>query len=267
MKHIEEIELPIGGMTCATCARTIEKQLGGTAGVEKASVNFATHIASVQYDAGLVSIENLVSAVEDVGYEVPSGPLELAEQAEARDLKRRFVVGVAFAAPVFVLGMAERWPLLQMILALPVLGYSGFPFFRDAWTALRHGSANMNTLIALGTGAAFGYSVWVLTSGGMDVYFEAAAVIVALVLLGRMLEARARGRASDAIRQLMNLQPPQARVVRDGKELAVGIVSSLKRLTDDVQEVRQGFECGLGVEGFTEYKPGDTLEFYVEEYK
>jgi Cu+-exporting ATPase len=221
MKHIEEIELPIGGMTCATCARTIEKQLSGTPGVEKASVNFATHVASVRYDAGRVSIEKLVTSVEDVGYEVPSGPQELAEQAEARDLRKRFTVGAVFAIPVFVLGMTEHWPLVQMILALPVLGYSGLPFFRDAWTALRHRSANMNTLIALGTGAAFIYSVWVVASGGVGVYFEAAAVIIVLVLLGRMLEARARGRASDAIRKLMNLKPPVARVIRGARETEI----------------------------------------------
>lgn len=226
---MEEIELPVGGMTCAACARTVERQLGATAGVSAASVNIATHTATVRYDAGRVSVEGLVAAVEDAGYDVPAGPQELAEQAEARDLKRRVAVGAAFAIPVFLLGMAERWPAVQLALSLPVLGYAGLPFYRDAWKALRHFSANMNTLIALGTGTAFSYSVWVLAHGGMDVYFEAAAVIIALVLLGRMLEARARGRASDAIRQLMNLQPATARVVRDGveseitlAELAVG---------------------------------------------
>ena len=218
MKKIEEVELPIGGMTCAACARTVERQLGGTAGVTQASVNFATRVASVRYDAGLVGVEKLVAAVEDVGYEVPAGPQELAEQAEARDLRRRLMVGAIFALPVFVLGMTEHWPIVQLLLALPVLGYSGLPIFRDAWTALRHGSANMNTLIALGTGTAFFYSCWVVFAGGMGVYFEASAVIIVLVLLGRMLEARARGRASDAIRKLMNLQPPVARVVRGGVE-------------------------------------------------
>ena len=227
MKNIEEVELPIGGMTCAACARTVERQLGSTAGVTQASVNFATRIASVRYDAGLVDVEKLVAAVEDVGYEVPAGPQELAEQAEARDLRRRLLVGAVFALPVFLLGMTERWPIVQLLLALPVLGYSGLPFFRDAWTALRHGSANMNTLIALGTGTAFLYSVWVVFTGGMGVYFEASAVIVVLVLLGRMLEARARGRASDAIRKLMNLQPPVARVLRGGVESEIPLAEVL----------------------------------------
>lgn len=224
MRHIEEVELPIGGMTCAACARTVERQLGGTAGVERASVNFATRIASVRFDADRLRVENLVAAVEDVGYEVPAGPQELAEQAEARDLRRRLVVGAGFALPVFLLGMTERWPWVQLLFTLPVLGFSGLPFYRDAWTALRHRSANMNTLIALGTGTAFLYSAWALASGVRDVYFEAAAVIIVLVLLGRMLEARARGRASDAIRKLMNLQPPVARVVRGGVETEIPLV-------------------------------------------
>ena len=216
--RVEEVELPIGGMTCAACARTVERQLGSTVGVEKASVNFATHIASVRFDAGRTGVEKLVAAVEDVGYEVPVEPQELAQQAEARAIRKRVLVGAAFALPVFVLGMLERIPVLQFFLTLPVVLYSGLPFYRDAWTALRHRSANMNSLIAMGTGAAFLYSCWVIATGGREVYFEAAAVITVLVLLGRMLENRATGRASDSIRRLLNLQPATARVVRQGTE-------------------------------------------------
>ena len=215
---VEEVELPIGGMTCAACARTVERQLGSTEGVEKASVNFATHVASVRFDAGRTDREKLVAAVEDVGYEVPVEPPELAEQAEAGAIRKRFLVGAAFALPVFVLGMLERGPILQLFLTLPVILYSGLPFYIDAWSALRHRSANMNTLIAMGTGAAFLYSCWVIATGGREVYFEAAAVITVLVLLGRMLENRATGRASDSIRRLLNLQPATARVVRQGTE-------------------------------------------------
>ncbi len=214
----EEVEMPIGGMTCAACARTVERQLGSTEGVEKASVNFATHIASVRFDAGRTGLQKLVSAVEDVGYEVPVEPQELAQQMEARAIRRRFLAGAAFALPVFVLGMLERGPVLQFVLTLPVILYSGQPFYRDAWTAMRHRSANMNTLIAMGTGTAFLYSCWVIAAGGSEVYFEAAAVITVLVLLGRMLENRATGRASDSIRRLLNLQPATARVIRQGTE-------------------------------------------------
>jgi Cu+-exporting ATPase len=223
---VEEVELPIGGMSCAACARTVEKQLGGTAGVENASVNFATRTASVRFDARRTRVEDLVAAVEGVGFEVPQQPLEVAEEAEAREVRKRLWIGAAFAAPVLILGMLERAPLLQLLLTIPVLFYSGLPFFRDAWTSLRHRSANMNTLIALGTGATFLYSAWVVlastfSSASGDVYFEAAAVIVVLILLGRMLEARARGRASDAIRRLMSLEPATARVIRNGVETEI----------------------------------------------
>ncbi len=218
MKAAEEVELPIGGMTCAACARTVERQLASSPGVEKASVNFATKIALVSYNPAQTRIEDLVAAVEDVGYEVPSEPQDIAEAAESREIRRRLIVGAVFAIPVFGFGMLERAPIAQFVLTLPVLFYAGRGFFIDAWTALKHWSANMNTLIALGTGAAFLYSVWAVFTGGKDVYFEAAAVIVVLILLGRMLEARATGRASDAIRHLMNLQPSTARVIRDGSE-------------------------------------------------
>ncbi|HYA18764.1 MAG TPA: heavy metal translocating P-type ATPase [Bryobacteraceae bacterium] len=218
MARAEEVELPIGGMTCAACARTVEKQLGGSKGVSHASVNFATRTASVRYDPNQTQVEELVRAVEDVGYEVPAAPQEIAEAAEARELRKRLLIGAAFAIPVFVLGMLERVPLAQFLFSLPVVFYAGRGFYRDAWIALRHASANMNTLIALGTGTAFLYSTFVIATGGREVYFEAAAVIIVLILVGRLLEARARGRASDAIRRLMNLQPSSARVVRNGVE-------------------------------------------------
>ncbi len=220
MKQAEEVELPIGGMTCAACARAVEGQLSSSEGVDRASVNFATRTARVIFDPSRTRIENLIAAVEEIGYEVPQEPMEVAEAAEASDLRRRLIVGLAFAAPVFVLGMMERFPVAQLALAVPVLGFSGWPFYRDAWKAARHGSANMNTLVALGTGAAFVYSVWAVFHGAA-VYFEAAAVIIALVLLGRMLEARARGHASDAIRRLLHLQPATARVIRDEVETEV----------------------------------------------
>jgi Cu+-exporting ATPase len=221
LPHLEEVELPISGMTCASCARIVEGQLASTPGVARASVNIATRTASVRYDSQRLGVEKLVDAVEEVGYGVPAGPQELAEQKERADLRRRLIVGAAFAIPVFILGMLERFPLIQFLLALPVIGYSGAPFFRDAWTALRHRSANMNSLIALGAGAAFLYSAWAVFAGVADVYFEAAAVIIALVLLGRMLEAQARGHASDAIRKLMDLQPTWACVVRNGLETVI----------------------------------------------
>ena len=213
MKAVE-VELPIGGMTCAACARTIEKQLSGTAGVESASVNFATRSALVRFNGDTTGVERLAAAVEDVGYTVPQESPDDAEAAEVRGIRKHLIFGAVFAIPVFVLGMLEKAPVAQFLLTIPVMFYAARSFFQDAWTGLRHGAANMNTLIALGTGAAFLYSSYALFAGRGEVYFEAAAVVVVLILLGRMLESRARGHASDAIRHLMNLQPPAARVIR-----------------------------------------------------
>ena len=178
MKNSADVELPIGGMTCAACARTVERQLASSPGVEKASVNFATKIASVSYNPRQTGVADLVAAVEDVGYQVQAGSQEIAAASEARELRQRLLAGAAFAIPVFILGMLERAPLVQFVLTLPVLFYAGRSFFADAWSALKHRSANMNTLIALGTGAAFLYSTFAVATGRRDVYFEAAAVIV-----------------------------------------------------------------------------------------
>jgi len=219
----ERVDLPVSGMTCAACARTIERTLSRTPGVERAHVNFATSTATVEYDPVKARVGDLVGAIEDLGYGVPE--TEPAPDTEAIAYRRRLIVAIVFAAPVLVLGMAHghtAW--LQLLLTLPVIFYSGAPFYTGAWTALRHRSANMNTLIALGTGAAFLYSFFDTVRGGHEVYFEAAAVIIALILLGRTLEARARGKASEAIRRLMDLQPPTARVTRDGAESEVPLV-------------------------------------------
>jgi Cu+-exporting ATPase len=252
VKPAEEIELPIGGMTCAACARTVEKQLAAAPGVESASVNLATHIAQITYHPETASVADLIAAVEDAGYQVPEEPQELAEERESQDLRRRVWVGTVFALPVLVLGMMERLAVVQLALTLPVMFYSGLPFFRDAWTALRHRSANMNTLIALGTGAAFLYSIWAVVSGAVDVYFEAAAAIIVLVLVGRMLEARARGKASDAIRRLIRLEPDTARVLRG---LLDQVVPVAEVVAGDVVFVRPGERVpvdGVVLEGASE---------------
>jgi P-type Cu+ transporter len=223
----ERVDLPVSGMTCAACARTIERTLSGTPGVERAKVNFATSTATVEYDPDRVRPADFVGAIEELGYGVPEKPA--AADAEEPGYRRRFLVALAFAAPVMVLGMLHRLPWVQLVLTLPVAFYAGAPFYSGAWKALRHRAANMNTLIALGTGTAFLYSLVETLRGGHNVYFEAAAVIIALILLGRMLEARARGRASEAIRRLMDLQPPTARLLREGSEIEV-----------PVEEVRAG---------------------------
>jgi len=215
----ERIDLPVSGMTCAACARTIERTLSATPGVKRARVNLATETATVEYDPARVRAGNFVVAIEELGYGVPEGGP--SPDRERRALLLRLWVAVAFAAPVVFLGMSHRAPWLQLALTLPVIFYSGAPFYAAAWRALRHRAANMNTLIALGTGAAFLYSLWTTVRGGYEVFYEAAAVIVALILAGRTLEARARRRASEAIRRLANLQPPTARVLRQGAETEI----------------------------------------------
>jgi Cu+-exporting ATPase len=230
----ERVDLPVSGMSCAACARAIENQLTGTAGVVSAHVNFATSTATVEFDPARAALLNLVEAIEGLGYGVPQPVAgedaeEQARLVEYAALRRRFWLAAALAIPVVVLGMlpglmhlaAVTW--IQLALTAPVVFYAGAAFYKDAWIALRHRSANMNTLIALGTGAAFLYSLAVTVRGGHEVYYEAAAVIITLILLGRVLEARARGKASEAIRHLRELQPKTARVVREGAERDIPI--------------------------------------------
>jgi len=217
----ERVDLPVSGMTCAACARTIERTLAKTPGVERANVNLATNTATIEYDPRRLKPGDFVASIENLGYGVPKS--EAPPDAAEAGYRRRLIVALVFAAPVMVLGMMETAPWAQFLLTLPVIFYAGAPFYTAAWSALRHGAANMNTLISLGTGAAFLYSVWQTLRGGHMVYFEAAAVIVALILLGRTLEARARGRASAAIRRLMDLQPPTARVLSAGVEKEIPV--------------------------------------------
>jgi Cu+-exporting ATPase len=198
----ERLDLPVEGMTCAACARAVERQLNSTPGVSSAHVNFATHTATVSFDPAVVERPALVHAIEEIGYTVPPEQNEADDpEAETRGLVRRLWIAALFSAPVVVLGMAHglhapgmNW--IQLALTVPVVFYAGLPFYTGAFSALRHRSANMNTLIALGTGSAFLYSSLVTVTAGphAPVYFEAAAVIVTLILLGRLLEARARPR-------------------------------------------------------------------------
>ena len=217
----ERVDLPVSGMTCAACARTIERTLADTAGVERARVNLATNTATVEYHPGRVQVADFITAIEELGYGVPKTAAR-PDSAEPA-YRKRLLVAVIFAAPVLVLGMSHHWPWLQLALTSPVVFYSGAPFYVAAWRALRHFSANMNSLIALGTGAAFLYSLWETLHGGHEVYYEAAAVIIALILLGRTLEARARSQAGAAIRRLMDLQPPTAHVIREGVEVELPV--------------------------------------------
>ena len=269
----ESVSLPVTGMTCAACARTIENTLKDTPGVANASVNFATGRAVVSFDPAAVGLDDLVHAVRDVGYDViemapkaasqpavagAAAPAEVtledleqkAHQAEYRTLRRKFIVAVALSVPIMVVSMAhlrfEGANALQLLLAMPVIAYSGAHFYRGAWKSLRHRAADMNTLIAVGTGVAFTYSVAVTVAPGLligagpvaadmagahhgggavppAVYYEVSTAIIALVLLGRVLESGARGRTSDAIRRLIGLQPRTARVLVNNVETDIPV--------------------------------------------
>ncbi|MCC6446196.1 MAG: copper-translocating P-type ATPase [Armatimonadetes bacterium] len=233
---VQTFELNIQGMTCASCVARVEKALSKVEGVESAGVNLATETATVRA-APSVQAERLIEAVENTGYtaalaaakEAP-GPSSEKEEAY-RAQRRRLVVSTAFTLPVFVLSMFfhsahipyKNWILL--ILTFPVQFWAGGPFYRMAWNGLRHGAMGMDLLIAVGTSAAFFYSLTATLFFGdhAPVYYETAAVIITLILFGRTLELRARARTSEAIRKLMGLAPRTARILRDGQETDIPV--------------------------------------------
>ena len=238
------VRLSIGGMSCAGCVATVEKTLKTVPGVSEAAVNFAEHTASV---SGTADARALIGAVVAAGYEAAELKSRAAEDekvaAEAayyRSLQRKTLVAGIVAAPLFVGEMFMLLPALHSpggrlygliagLATLFVLVYAGGHFFRGAWKSFRNHNANMDTLIALGTGAAWVYSMAVVAAPQLvptlaqHAYFEAAAVIIALINLGQLLEIRARGKTSQAIKRLIGLQPRTARVLRDGKELDIPI--------------------------------------------
>jgi cation-transporting ATPase V/Cu+-exporting ATPase len=227
VREREELRLDVLGMTCGSCAARVEKTLNKQPGVQ-ASVNFATGEALVRLSGEAPAFDSLREAVQARGYDLQIHVDEAEEAArrEEREWMRRLLVawplGIA-TLMVSLFWMDETWARwTAFALATPVEFYSGWPFLRGAAIRARRGSANMDTLIALGTLAAYGYSVWALT-GMEDLYFDSAAVIIAFIALGRWLEARAKGRASEAIKRLLELGAKDARVLRGGKELRVPV--------------------------------------------
>src|SRR2546428_13680826 len=241
-------ELAITGMTCASCVRSVEGALASVPGVESADVNLANERATVRLDPAKTELNALVRAVEHAGYGalvIPEG--DAARQAAADDeralrlryvesLRRRLVVAGVLGGAAVVLSMAAHFvPELEhadwrayalFALATPVQLWAGAPFYRAAWNAARHGTSNMNTLIAVGTGAAYGFSVaatfapQLFYANGLEahamLYYETSSVIIALVLAGRFMEARARAHTGDAIQALLALGAKTARVRRPG---------------------------------------------------
>ena len=227
------ITLPIAGMSCASCVAKVEKALKSVPGVVDASVNLATEKATVRVAPGQVTVEKLKTAVRKIGYDVPEERAHAHhhEEHEAH-LQRKLIVSAVLTVLIFLLmypgmlGLKLPIPdqlnyLLQLLLATPVQFWAGWQFYKGAWAAARNKTTDMNTLIAVGTTAAYGYSALVplfSAHGHMDLYFDTSAAIITLILLGRLLEARARGRTSEAIKRLMGLQAKTARVIRDGQE-------------------------------------------------
>jgi P-type Cu+ transporter len=249
-----DVTLPIEGMTCASCVRRIEKALNKVEGVREASVNLATEKAHVLFNPAQTSVDAMRDAVEKAGYKVAASeqpqtraaadeaaenPLEVERQRELDDLKRKWSVSLAAGLLMMALSylpinvpMDVLAPVL-LIVATIVQFWAGAPIYRAAWAAARHGGTNMNTLIAVGTTVAYAYSAFVtlwprlaLTWGfPQHLYFETGVIIIALILLGRWLEARAKKQTSAAIRALMGLQAKTARVIRNGIELDIPIES------------------------------------------
>ncbi|MDD8024876.1 MAG: heavy metal translocating P-type ATPase [Acidobacteriota bacterium] len=241
-------EIAIQGLHCASCVRRAETALLGVPGVVSASVNLATNRATVEYLTGRVRRAGLEAAIEAAGYGVVRvSEEEDEEDVEARQrdrdirrLRSRFFIGLALSAMVMAGSMGRlvsgfpaflHNPFLLWALATPVQFWIGARFYRGAWSALRHRAADMNTLVAVGTTAAYAYSAAATLAPGLfarggpapHVYFDTSAVIITLILLGRLLEARAKGRASDAIRALIGLQPKTARVLRGPNEIEIPV--------------------------------------------
>ncbi|WSQ12681.1 heavy metal translocating P-type ATPase [Streptomyces sp. NBC_01231] len=249
-----EVELAIGGMTCASCAARIEKKLNRMDGVE-ATVNYATEKAKVTFSED-IAVTDLIATVEATGYTAreperdparggagPESSAEGQESDELRPLRERLITSVALAVPVIAMAMApalqfEYWQWLSLTLAAPVVTYAAWPFHKAAWTNARHGAATMDTLISVGTSAAFLWSLWALffgtagtpgmthpfeftiarTDGAGNIYLEAAAGVTAFILAGRYFEARSKRKAGAALKALMELGAKEVTVLRGGRE-------------------------------------------------
>jgi P-type Cu+ transporter len=231
-----DVRLEIEGMTCASCAARIEKRLDRLDGVE-ASVNYATEEAAVRFDPSRLAVDDLIAAVESIGYSaaLPAAATDTSQKRSAEDalalVRRRLVVGAVLTLPLALVAMVSAfqfagWEWFALALSAPVVAWSGWPFHRAAAVNARHLGATMDTLISVGTLAAFLWSLVVLAVGlDEHTYFEVAAVITTLVLLGRFFEARAGRRSGEAIRALLELGAKEARVLRDGDEVLVPVES------------------------------------------
>ena len=268
----DKVEFPVTGMTCANCAGNIERALNKkVSGVVKASVNFASERAAVEYIPGIATLPDMITAIEAAGYGAIS-PEEIsaeedaeqkARQAEIRDQTRKFIVGVIFAFPLFALSMARDFGFigpwshaawvnwLFWALATPVQFYTGWDYYVNGLKSLKNKSANMDVLVAMGSSVAYFYSMALLIfpAFGQHVYFETSAVIITLIKLGKMLESRTKGRTGGAIRKLIGLRPKTATIIKNNIEKEVPIA---RVQIDDTVLVRPGERIpvdGIVIEG------------------
>ncbi|HYQ47649.1 MAG TPA: heavy metal translocating P-type ATPase, partial [Thermodesulfovibrionales bacterium] len=276
---VSRITLPIRGMTCAACVSAVENALRGLEGVVSVAVNFATEKATIEYFPSQVGIREFKRAVREAGYEVVEAEQgedivekEQQEREKAyRELRAKVITGAMLAVPIMVLMQWHHlfggWfhlplqanHLIQLVLATPVQFWIGRQFYSGALAAARHKTTNMNTLIAIGTSSAYIYSivatffpsVFEIKGYSADVYFDTSATIIVLILLGRLFEARAKGRTSEAIKKLIGLQAKTARVFKNGREMDVPIEDVE---IGDVALVRPGEKVpvdGVIVEGYS----------------
>ncbi|MEK6816566.1 MAG: heavy metal translocating P-type ATPase, partial [Nanoarchaeota archaeon] len=236
---MKKIELQITGMHCASCSTLISKALMKIDGIKEANVNFSTSKATVSFDESKVKEEQMISAVKKRGYGafLSDGKIDVKKQEnmqkrEKKKLKKKLILSTIFAVPAFMVGMVLMWigidvpyrDYLLWALATPVQFFIGWDFYKGTWIALKNKSANMDTLIAVGTSAAYFYSVYIVLSGSeMGQYFEVSAILITLVLLGKFLEAVAKGKTSEAIKKLMSISPKVATVIRNGKEIKIPV--------------------------------------------
>jgi P-type Cu+ transporter len=240
--EVQKTSFGVTGMTCASCVQRVDKALRGVHGVLDVNVNLAAEKATVEYLPGAAETRDFARAVEDAGYGAVMEE-ETSEDASAREyrgLRNKVIVGAILSALVLIGSLPHFFPAVEgpipvawlnfglLVLATPVQFWVGWRFYEGAWKALKHRQTNMNTLVAVGTSAAYFYSAVVTLApqlfGGRDaVYFDVAAVITTFILLGRLLEARAKGRTSEAIKKLAGLQAKTARVVRDREEVDIPV--------------------------------------------
>lgn len=238
MAKTEEIFLNIEGMHCASCSAKIEKTLNQTEGIESARVNLAMNNATVEYQPNTQNPEKIISKIKELGYGAKTGSVDVLRlnQKEYAKAKRNFLLALLITIPLMVVAMLPMFTngslvspfvdgIAQALLAAVVLFYSGWSIMSDAWNQTKHLSANMNSLIAMGTLTAFIWSLYLLVnysgSGSLMLYFDSAGMIVTLILLGRFLEAKSKGKAGDAIRALMELAPPKALALINEVEIEV----------------------------------------------